>query len=615
MNLSDIVDRAAAEKRGSLDNLNSFLPLSNNPSSSKEEQRSSNETKVFNTSAPAYTFAFSPPQQTQPPITAWTERAKTIRNEPERVFLIPHNAPQSSEHTLLKQNKTISPTLINSHLLQQIEKNKVMPSSNQSPFQQTSYRIPKNNALEQSRSTLNQSNLQQQTSNTASSITTNGDATPSLSSNIQTPSKPTISNQAISRENIPASNSKVGNALKRIREQAYSFSKLTVTGRNVSAENIADGYVQFLVSHDPRYLESLSSMLSAKRKILTVPKTNTYGIAYTIWDLFCSISRLQKKEIKNWSQLVSMLGLDNAHGRPQFAQRIKRWMHKHKIDCYFNYLLGNDYDFHNPQSSRNKSILSVNPTPKRKGKEKEGIVEEDELEGADMDYLKDNDVDYEEEEGQRARPLMLPPGGKKRLRHNSDPEKMMQAARNFIKRRRDNDSDGEEENGENEREKVLLNGRNERKRKNDERQMNGQKNEIGALSKVENSNGYVHSQYQQENEDDEDELESSASSSASPAIRQMEIPISNVIKRSSTCNNCDMLGAEIMSLKKEVANLKSYMSAVEDSLTRQKKVVETSQLYINQLLLEKLKLRGHYTKWKQKLAKDILDGPTIPEEE
>ena len=65
MNLSDIVDRAAAEKRGSLDNLNSFLPLSNNPSSSKEEQRSSNETKVFNTSAPAYTFAFSPPQQTQ----------------------------------------------------------------------------------------------------------------------------------------------------------------------------------------------------------------------------------------------------------------------------------------------------------------------------------------------------------------------------------------------------------------------------------------------------------------------------------------------------------------------------------------------------------------------
>ncbi|EIE84725.1 hypothetical protein RO3G_09435 [Rhizopus delemar RA 99-880] len=306
---------------------------------------------------------------------------------------------------------------------------------------------------------------------------------------------------------------------------------------------------------------------------------------------------------------------DNAHGRPQFAQRIKRWMHKHKIDCYFNYLLGNDYDFHNPQSSRNKSILSVNPTPKRKGKEKEGVVEEDELEGADMDYVKDNDVDYEEEEGQRARPLMLPPGGKKRLRHNSDPEKMIQAARNFIKQRRDNDSDGEEENTENEREKVLLNGRNERKRKDDEQQMNGQKNKIGPLSKVENSNEYVHNHYQQENEDDEDELESSASSSASPAIRQMEIPINNAIKRSSTCNNCDMLGAEIMSLKKEVTNLKSYMSAVEDSLTRQKKVVETSQLYINQLLLEKLKLRGHYTKWKQKLAKDILDGPTIPEEE
>lgn len=69
-------------------------------------------------------------------------------------------------------------------------------------------------------------------------------------------------------------------------------------------------------------------------------------------------------------------------------------MHKYKVDCYFNYLLGNDYDFYDPDSIRNKSILSVNPSMKRKGKEKEEVAEGEELEPvAEVEYLKEDDAD------------------------------------------------------------------------------------------------------------------------------------------------------------------------------------------------------------------------------
>lgn len=50
-------------------------------------------------------------------------------------------------------------------------------------------------------------------------------------------------------------------------------------------------------------------------------------------------------QIKNWSQLVGHLGVNDVSSRPQFAQRVKRWMQKYKIDCYFDYLLGNPYDY------------------------------------------------------------------------------------------------------------------------------------------------------------------------------------------------------------------------------------------------------------------------------
>ncbi|CEG84854.1 hypothetical protein RMATCC62417_18605 [Rhizopus microsporus] len=115
----------------------------------------------------------------------------------------------------------------------------------------------------------------------------------------------------------------------------------------------------------------------------------------------------------------------------------------------------------------------------------------------------------------------------------------------------------------------------------------------------------------QRDEDGEDELESSASSSGSPVMEE----IFNNDRKASSCSNCHMLESEVELLKKEIANLKLYISVVEDNLSRQKKATEASQQYINQLLLEKLKLRGYYTKWKQKLAKDILNGPVIPEDE
>ncbi|ORE05474.1 hypothetical protein BCV72DRAFT_256786 [Rhizopus microsporus var. microsporus] len=399
--------------------------------------------------------------------------------------------------------------------------------------------------------------------------------------------------------------------LKVNKEAIEKYGKLTVTGKNVSEDNIVEGYIQFILQHDPYYFNSMEAVSTAERKISTVPKTNLYGISYTTWDLFRLIQKLQKGDIKNWSQLVAMLGLQNVAGRAQFAQRIKRWMHRYKIDCYFNYLLGNEYDFNDPESDKNKSILSFNFNTKRKVKEKPESNEGDELEGEmETDYLKEYEGDVDDDD-HKPKPIILPPGGRKRLRINSDPERLIQVAKNFIKRRRCDDSDVDEKEMENDAtDEIESEAESEIETT---ATINGEHQEGSVISKSSKDKDILDESEEpvQRDEDGEDELESSASSSGSPVMEE----VFNNNRKASSCSNCHMLESEVELLKKEIANLKLYISVVEDNLSRQKKATEASQQYINQLLLEKLKLRGYYTKWKQKLAKDILNGPVIPEDE
>ncbi|KAI7883553.1 hypothetical protein K492DRAFT_235343 [Lichtheimia hyalospora FSU 10163] len=141
---------------------------------------------------------------------------------------------------------------------------------------------------------------------------------------------------------------------------------LTINGTNVTKDNIEEGYVQFIWHNDPSYIgDSIENLMYVKRKFSSVPKTG--DLAYTTWDVYALVKKLHNNEIKNWSQLVGRLGLADVPGRPQFAQRVKRWMRKYRIDCYFDYLLGNPYNFNAGPNDEYTGCLVMGNYQKRRG--------------------------------------------------------------------------------------------------------------------------------------------------------------------------------------------------------------------------------------------------------
>lgn len=70
-----------------------------------------------------------------------------------------------------------------------------------------------------------------------------------------------------------------------------------VTGDNVTASNIEDGYIQFVLRHDPTFVsDGIESLVFAKRKFQNVPKTG--DITYTTWDIYQLVLKLHRKEVK-----------------------------------------------------------------------------------------------------------------------------------------------------------------------------------------------------------------------------------------------------------------------------------------------------------------------------
>lgn len=72
---------------------------------------------------------------------------------------------------------------------------------------------------------------------------------------------------------------------------------IKVTGDNVTANNIEDGYIQFVSRHDPSYIsDGIDSLVFTKRKFQNVPKTG--DITYTTWDIYQLVLKLHRKEVK-----------------------------------------------------------------------------------------------------------------------------------------------------------------------------------------------------------------------------------------------------------------------------------------------------------------------------
>ncbi|CAO3587072.1 unnamed protein product [Absidia cylindrospora] len=143
------------------------------------------------------------------------------------------------------------------------------------------------------------------------------------------------------------------------RKRHSRLQPLTINGDNVSADNIEDGYTQFILHHDPDSIgDGIDSLMYVRRKFSSVPRTG--DLSYTTWDVYVLVNKLYNREIKNWSQLVGQLGLSDMLGRPQFAQRVKRWMHKYKIDYYFDYLMGTPFDFFSEDEKYSGCLLMGN---------------------------------------------------------------------------------------------------------------------------------------------------------------------------------------------------------------------------------------------------------------
>lgn len=81
-----------------------------------------------------------------------------------------------------------------------------------------------------------------------------------------------------------------------VKKPPEKTTKVTITGDNVSCDTIEDGYIQFVLEHDPNYIsDGIESLMYAKRKFSSVPKTG--DLSYTTWDIYQLVLKLHRKEV------------------------------------------------------------------------------------------------------------------------------------------------------------------------------------------------------------------------------------------------------------------------------------------------------------------------------
>ncbi|KAI8367373.1 ARS binding protein 2-domain-containing protein [Choanephora cucurbitarum] len=381
--------------------------------------------------------------------------------------------------------------------------------------------------------------------------------------------------------------------------------RLSVNGDNVTANNIAEGYIQFVLCHDESYIgDGIESLVYAKRKFYSVPKTA--DISYSTWDIYQLVLKLHKREIKNWSQLVGQLGLQDMTGRPQFAQRVKRWMHRYKIDCYFDYLLGNDYEFHSP-SGKYSGCLTMGNYKKRDNPHPDQTTKSDE------EDVEETNID------QQRIPILLA-GSRKRMRdYSQNSIQMIENAQKYL-RLHQSESDHDEED-----EDMSIMNTHDQDVVIDQQKLNS----FGKTSTEHNSEDDKEMEEEEEGfgEEEEDELASSSSSPSSPIrivipspkITQKPSPAkpishstpelsSHLYKPSllpslpplSACSNCKSQENKVAMLEKEISSLKSLVFELE---TKSKK----QSVQINKLLRQ----RDRTERWRKQVIADLARGPLI----
>lgn len=260
-------------------------------------------------------------------------------------------------------------------------------------------------------------------------------------------------------------------------------------------------------------------------------------------------------------------------GRPQFAQRVKRWMHRYKIDCYFDYLLGNKYYFNAPSEKYSSCLMMGNYKKRRLNVEPNIESQSDEEEFASDEHRI---------------PILLA-GSRKRMRdHSQNSIQLIENARQFLRTNNTDESDdddgvtGTEEESD---EDMAVNGQEEEEEDNDDE------------------------------EEEEDELASTSSSPGSPAIFTTKVlamspplaPRKISLPTPPSCTNCSHYESTIISMKKETNRLKAYIATLENTIEQQSSMTKG----MNKLLRQKARTE----RWRKQLIEDLARGPSLTDEE
>jgi hypothetical protein len=320
-------------------------------------------------------------------------------------------------------------------------------------------------------------------------------------------------------------------------------------------------------------------------------------------------------------------------------------MHKYKIDCYFDYLLGNDYNFNSPDEKYSGCLMMGN-YQKRKSENGKRTDETDSVKSSEDEHRRppnrkrfsDDDAeneDADDSDDNTGRIPILLAGSRKRMRDTSQNSlQMIENARQFMRTSTTaNQSQDEEDEelmmGEEDDDDVnRMMADNNHSHHDDNSEMEEEEDEDGS---VQNGNTAHRDSLMVDHTevDEEDELASTCSSpgsalldlSSNIPLDDTPFPPSPSSHRSNTdepasfhdstlaCPNCH--GDTIDTMKSEVAQLKSFIKSLESKLEDQIKLNETNAKQIEKLRDEKHQIRTSTEKWKRKLIEDLVRGPKL----
>ncbi|TDZ23134.1 ARS-binding protein 2 [Colletotrichum orbiculare MAFF 240422] len=120
--------------------------------------------------------------------------------------------------------------------------------------------------------------------------------------------------------------------------------------RDVTAENIEDAYVQFIMYCNPAVPAETDT--AGLREAFRVPPKST-GKLFSTFLLYQLVVQLEQGSVKTWADLALKLGVpppdpdkgESTQKVPQYAVRLKRWIHAMHLNAFFDYLMDRPHPY------------------------------------------------------------------------------------------------------------------------------------------------------------------------------------------------------------------------------------------------------------------------------